>query len=208
MRSSFTLWAVSAVFASGIASWPQRAMAQESERQHAIGLRGVATPFSFADEHESWGIKPGHDSGGTVSYDYFSLDWLAVGVAASIRGTFGRSSSYQTGSLSHTTVAVPLVVSFEPRISNQLRFVGVLGIAYQHVWRGPSRRAGDHFVANGYEGLVDVGVALRLAKTPVELMFLLGVRRGRAEYSGKDLGYGNGFSTLSFPASLGLRYSL
>lgn len=184
MRSSFTAWVLSVVFACGVPSWPRRAMAQESEsRQHAVGLRALATPFSFADEPEGWGIKPGHDIGGTLSYDYFLLDWLALGVAGSIRGTFGQSSSYQTGSLSHTTVAVPLVLSFEPRILNQLRFVGAVGLAYQHVWMGPTTRVGDHFVANGYEALVDIGAALRLARTPLELVLLVGVRRGRAEYS-------------------------
>lgn len=199
----------SLVFACGVASCPRPSMAQETKpRQHVVGLRVLAAPFSVADEHEGWGLKDAHDIGATVSYDYFLADWVALGVAGSIRGTFGQSSSYQTGSLSHTTLAVPFVLSFEPRITNQLRFVGAVGLAYQHVWRGPSTRTYDRFTANGYEGLVDVGAALQLARTPLELVLLVGLRRGSAEYSDQQGHYGTGFTTLSFPASVGFRYSL
>ncbi|MGC4089136.1 MAG: hypothetical protein QM756_14875 [Polyangiaceae bacterium] len=150
-------------------------------------------------------MKDAFDVGAQGGYGYALRDGLSVGARAGIRGTFGQRTAQQSWPLSHITVSLPLVLTVEPRVSDQLRVVVAVGFGYQHIWTGPSTMSRDNWSAYGYEALGDLGLTLKPGPGPLELVGLVGVRYGQVLYAGDTRYDADGFLAVSFPVSLGVR---
>ena len=94
--------------------------------------------------------------------------------------------------------SVPLLLSFDPRVSRTVRLVMTAGVGYQEIW-GNHTYSGGAWERSGCEIMTDLGVAVQVAPK-LELLASIG---GRVMPAGSA----PWFFDLAAHTGLGLRYT-
>ena len=169
---------------------------------HSLWVKALYVPKPYFlpsnnDGYHSLQFSGGDHVGVAAGYGYRIAESISLGVAATIRGYPG-GAGYESANV----FSIPLLVSFDPHLSQSVRLMMTAGLGYQHGW-GNSTYGEGSWQANGLEAMAELGVAVRVAPK-FELLSTVGVSSGLGVGKNPNVGFYN----LAVPIGLGIRYAL
>jgi len=164
--------------------------------RHSVWFQAQYLPI-FAIVGDDVGDSPTSSRGPHIGvaggYAFRFAESLSVGLGMTFHG-FPGGDDYPSA----TVWSVPLLLSFDPRVSRTVRLVMTAGLGYQEIW-GNHTYSGGAWERTGCEVMIDLGVAVQVAPK-FELLASVG---GRVMPAGSA----PWFFDLAAPIGLGLRYT-
>lgn len=183
------------------------------DSHHNVWFKAQYLPLSGATQLAEYGVDSGTGAriGAAAGYAYRIAESLSIGVGASIHGiriTDSDSDGYRYRLRSANSFSMPLLLSFDPRLTQSLRLVMTAGLGYEHAW-GTDNGMGIRWSGNGLTALAELGVAVRVLPR-LEVLGAVGARVGvvNAKKFENWFHYLDPVYTWAVPLEVGIRYSL
>ena len=178
---------------------------------HNVWLKAQYLRVSGAMQLAEYGVESGTGArvGAAAGYAYRVAESLSIGVGANIHGfRIGDNGSDQYSYRSAYSFSVPLLLSFDPHVSQSLRLVMTAGLGYEHAW-GNDDGMRDDWSGDGLTALAELGVAVRVLPK-LEVLATAGARGGvvNAKKFENWFHYLAPVFTWAAPLEVGVRYSL
>jgi len=175
----------------------RQARAQDPDiSRHSVWFQAQYLPIVSVvgnDVSDSPTYRGGPHVGVAGGYAFRFAESLSGGLGMTFHG-FPGGDDYHSANV----WSVPLLLSFDPRVSRTVRLVMTAGVGYQEIW-GNHTYSGGAWERSGCEIMTDLGVAVQVAPK-LELLASIG---GRVMPAGSA----PWFFDLAAHTGLGLRYT-